>query len=246
MNEEQFYEAVGKVNGWDFSRLRSRTEGELWDFYKIVAENAERSALLLDLGTGGGEKVLEIASSFSAVTAIDRSRAMIETAKANLAKTGYTNVRFLEASSETLPLPDSSFDHLSSRHAPFDAKEVWRVLKKGGTFYTQQVSEADKANLKATFGRGQSFGERDGALRDACKSELAAAGFSNIEIFEYDAAEYLERPEDLLFLLMHTPIIPGFGEQERDFARLQEFIEQNQTGKGIMTNSKRFLLIAKK
>lgn len=29
MNEEQFYEAVGTVNGWDFSRLRSRTEGEL-------------------------------------------------------------------------------------------------------------------------------------------------------------------------------------------------------------------------
>ncbi|CEG21347.1 putative methyltransferase YcgJ [Planococcus massiliensis] len=246
MNEERFYEAVGKTNGWDFSRLRSRTEGELWDFYQLVAENAQSSAALLDIGTGGGEKVLEIAASFSAVTGIDRSKAMIETAKANLAKTDFSHVCFLEASSETLPFRESSFDYLSSRHAPFNPKEVWRVLKKGGTFYTQQVSEADKANLKEAFGRGQSFGQRDGALRDAYKRELVAAGFSEMEIREYDAAEYLERPEDLLFLLLHTPIIPNFGEQEGDFDRLQEFIGQNQTGKGIRTNSKRFLIMAKK
>lgn len=246
MNGERFYEAVGKANGWDFSRLRSRTEGELWNFYQLVAENTQSSDTLLDIGTGGGEKVLEIAASFFTVTGIDRSKAMIETAKANLAKTDFSHVCFLEASSETLPFRESSFDRLSSRHAPFNAKEIWRVLKKGGTFYTQQVSEADKANLKDAFGRGQSFGERDGELRDAYERDLAAAGFSEMEIREYDAVEYLERREDLLFLLLHTPIIPSFGEQEGDFDRLQEFIEQNQTGKGIRTNSKRFLIIAKK
>ena len=48
--------------------------------------------------------------------------------------------------------------------------------------------------------------------------ELRLAGFRNIQYAEYDADEYYEREEDLIFLLKHTPIIPGLGRRNRIFA----------------------------
>lgn len=58
--------------------------------------------------------------------------------------------------------------------------------------------------------------------------------------------EYYERPEDLLFLLKHTPIVPDFGRGHNDTKILKDFIATNVTDKGIRTNSKRFLVIGEK
>ena len=73
---------------------------------------------------------------------------------------------------------------------------------------------------------------------------MKEAGFKKINSLDYDAKEYYQTPEDLLFLLKHTPIIPDFGSDARDFEILSEFIKKNQTEKGICTNSKRYLIIA--
>ncbi|EGA91062.1 methyltransferase, putative [Planococcus donghaensis MPA1U2] len=67
-----------------------------------------------------------------------------------------------------------------------------------------------------------------------------------MQSFDYNVTEYYQRPEDLIFLLQHTPIIPNFGMEPEDYSRLTAFIENNRTKKGIYTNSKRFLIIAKK
>jgi hypothetical protein len=61
-----------------------------------------------------------------------------------------------------------------------------------------------------------------------------------MEAFEYEATEYYQEPEDLLFLLKNTPIIPNFGKEESDRPIIERFIEKNQTHRGIRTNSKRF------
>lgn len=112
-------------------------------------------------------------------------------------------------------------------------------------FLTQQVRECDKANLAQAFGRGQS-NRADGALLDQYMTELRHAGFQDIQVAEYDAIEYYEREEDLLFLLMHTPIIPEFGREEADFRTLQQFIHDYRTDQGIQTNSARFMIVARK
>lgn len=113
-------------------------------------------------------------------------------------------------------------------------------------FLTQQVSEHDKLNLKEVFGRGQCFGERDGTLKEKYMRELISAGFKIIQVREYDVTDHYSTPEDLIFLLKHTPIIPNFGEEEEDFNILQKFIKANSSEKGIRTNSKRFMIIAVK
>lgn len=67
-----------------------------------------------------------------------------------------------------------------------------------------------------------------------------------MQILEYDAIDYYQTPEDLIFLLKHTPIIPRFGEEKDDFDILGKFIITNGTEKGILTNSKRFMITANK
>ena len=249
MNEieyKDFYDKVGKTNGWDFSHLQVSSEGVTWRFYEEVTKRCNGSELLLDIGTGGGENLISIASSYLFGVGIDLSGGMMETAHSNLNKVKLSNIRFTQMSSDHLEFPSDFFNIISCCHAPFLAKEAARVLKREGLFLTQQVCEGDKMNLKHAFRRGQSFGEVDGTLKDRYVSELQDAGFRIMETFDYDAIEYYERPEDLLFLLKHTPIIPCFGQSNQDFHILNEFIENNRTSKGIRTNSKRFLIVATK
>lgn len=249
MNEleyKNFYENVGNLNGWDFSQLQVLSEDPEWDFYVEVKKRSQKTDVLLDIGTGGGENVLTIASSMLLTVGIDLSHGMIKTAKENIEKSSIPNVRFFHMSSDNLTFPEGFFDIVSSRHAPFNVAEVANVLKTGGMFLTQQVSEADKLDIKTTFGRGQSFEEVDGTSKEKYVRELKKYGFSSVQTYEYNIMEYYQRPEDLIFLLQHTPIIPNFGEEQEDFSRLNAFIENNRTEKGICTNSKRFLIVAKK
>ncbi|PEI66151.1 class I SAM-dependent methyltransferase [Bacillus wiedmannii] len=249
MNEleyKNFYDKVGRLNGWDFSKIKCETVGDSWDFYREVKERCKPSHILLDVGTGGGENVLNIASSAKLLIGIDDSNGMIATAHSNLKKSGIQNVEFLQMDSEALVFPHAHFDIASSCHAPFTATELSKVMKKDAVFLTQQVSEHDKLNLKEAFGRGQCLGERDGTLKEKYMRELSSAGFERVQVSEYDVTNYYSSPEDLIFLLKHTPIIPNFGEEEEDFTILQKFIDANSSEKGIRTNSKRFMITAVK
>ncbi|GAB6550564.1 MULTISPECIES: class I SAM-dependent methyltransferase [Bacillus] len=249
MNEleyKNFYDKVGILNGWDFSKIKCETVGDSWDFYSEVKERCKPSHILLDVGTGGGENVLNISSSAKLLIGIDNSNGMIETAHSNLKKSDVQNVEFLQMDSEALTFPHAHFDISSCCHAPFAATELSKVMKKGAFFLTQQVSEHDKLNLKEAFGRGQCLGERDGSLKEKYMAELINAGFELVQVREYDVTDYYSTSEDLIFLLKHTPIIPRFGEEEEDFTILQKFINANSSEKGIRTNSKRFMIIAVK
>ncbi|MDG0794236.1 class I SAM-dependent methyltransferase [Cohnella ginsengisoli] len=240
-----FYDRVGQANGWDFSRLKVRVAGEQADIYEEAKRMCRKSDLLLDIGTGGGEAILAIRDAALLLVGIDRSQGMIQTARANLANAGATNVRFVHMEAEQLGFPEQFFDIATCRHAGFSAREVAKVLSREGLFITQQVAEGDKLNLKQAFGRGQSDGEPDGTLLRKYRLELEAAGFRDIRTKEYVTVEYYQTPEDLIFLLKHTPIIPGFGQEQGDFEVLRAFMEENRTDKGIRTNAKRFMISAR-
>jgi hypothetical protein len=246
MNIQKIFDSVDDLSGWDFSRLRCYTDGEAWDFYDEVAKRCAPSDMVLDIGTGGGEKVLSIASSVLLLIGIDISEQMIRTANENREKSGAVNVRFFHMPAERCGFPDHYFNVISCRQSSFDAGEASRLLVKGGYLLTQQISEDDKYNIKKQFGRGQSFGVKDGTAKDKNIKQLREAGFSKVDAFDYDAAEYYRTPEDLVFLLKHTPIIPGFGQENNDLGLLEDFIKSNTTEKGIATNSKRYMIIAQK
>lgn len=240
------YEKAGKRIGWDFSHLKTTETGQDWNFYQEVLKKARSNDLILDIGTGGGERILKIAKQFKSVYAIDHTQSMINTANKNLRKTKLGNVKFLLMDSEKLDFPDNYFDIVTNRHCDFNSTEVFRVLKKGGYFFTQQVSEGDQLNIKNAFGRGQGYGLKDGALKNRYLKELKALGFNKIQAFDYNSKVIYKTDKDYIFLLRYTPTIPEFGEKKEDFEILRKFIEENKTDKGIETNSKRFMIVAVK
>jgi ubiquinone/menaquinone biosynthesis C-methylase UbiE len=249
MNTEKyrsFFETVGAENGWDFSQVKNNVHGRTWDFQEEVISRCRPADIMLDIGTGGGEVALAYASSVTLLVGIDYAHGMIGTARCNAAAAGRENVRFLPMDAAKLEFPACFFNLVSCRQAPFDAREVYRVLTDGGTFLTQQVSEADKINIKEKFGRGQNYGVADGTERDALIQSLRDAGFKTVEVFEYDAVDIYQTPEDLLFLLKHTPILIDFGRDPEDFETFKKLIEENRCEEGIKTNEKRYMLIARK
>ncbi|WP_458120701.1 class I SAM-dependent methyltransferase [Paenibacillus sp. Z6-24] len=248
MRESQykaFYDRVGLDNGWDFSRMKCETEGAAWDFYMEISRRCRPDDLLLDIGTGGGEALLELADAARLLVGVEQSTGMMQTAAANLAASGKHNVRILQMDARELQFPDGLFNIVSCRHAPFDEYETFRVLADGGVFLTQQVSEGDKRNLVQAFGREQER-QPDGTLMNRYLDGLEQAGFRNVRCEQYDADEYYATAEDLVFLLKHAPIIPDFGRDAEDFVILDQFVQEYRTDRGIVTNSKRFMIMADK
>ena len=243
---QRLYNRAGSLFGWDFSKLQVVSKGEKWKFYDVVVKKSPNNSNLLDIGTGGGRRILKVASHFKFVIGIDLSESMIHTANNNLKRSKERNTKFFVMDAFDLRFPNNSFDIASCRHSPFSLQEVFRVLKSGGIFLTQQVSEGDKLNIKQVFGRGQNFDVKDGTAKNKYVHKLKKSGFEKIEVFEYNAKEWYKTPKDLIFLLQNTPIIPGFGKQKEDFVLLSKFIDRYTTDKGILTNSKRYMIVAKK
>lgn len=243
----KLYERVGSVVGWDFSQIEKRTKtiGEKWDFLGIVRNYVTRETVLLDVGTGGGKKLLYVAKFVTRAYGIDNSKGMIATASRNLRESKMSNVEFILADAKNLPFPKESLDVAMCRQAPFCCEEVFYVLKSHGVFLTQQVGEEDKHNIKDVFRRGQSFGEKPGRFMRESVQELKRAGFEISRKDAYNATEYYADMADLIFLLRNTPLIPDF-DIEKDERYLEEIEKRYKTSDGIETNSSRFLMICRK
>ena len=68
---------------------------------------------VLDLGSGAGNDCFvarTIVGDAGKVTGIDFTDAMIEKAKKNLIKTGFTNIEFIKGDVEQMPLPKNEYD----------------------------------------------------------------------------------------------------------------------------------------
>lgn len=242
--QREFYQRVGARIGWDFSSVKYTTEGAKWDFYREVSVQLSTDHLWLDIGTGGGEKVLRLAHRAYLLIGIDYTQAMVETAQKNLAQSDVINARFFVMDARQLQFPPGFFDIVTARHCDFSPAEVARVLTPGGKFMTQQVDIDDKENLVEAFGRGEMTGW-NGPVAEHYARELAKHGFQDIELDYYDADEYYKTPEDLLFVLKHTPIIPDFG-RPGDLEIFQQFVRENTTERGIYTNAHRSLIRARR
>ena len=75
-NELNQYEKIGN---WDFSQIKCKTENLTnWNYWDKIKENTNEKSLCLDLGTGGGEKVLNEYPDVGMVIATDFSKNMKE------------------------------------------------------------------------------------------------------------------------------------------------------------------------
>jgi 2-polyprenyl-6-hydroxyphenyl methylase/3-demethylubiquinone-9 3-methyltransferase len=110
---------------------------------------------VLDVGCGGGLLSEEFAALGCVVTGVDRSTPTLAAARAHADKSGLA-IRYLEASAESLPFTDQTFDvvcccdvleHVDDLERV--VREISRVLKPGGIFFFDTINRTLRSKLVA-------------------------------------------------------------------------------------------------
>jgi len=251
-NELRYYESVGD---WNFEQIKYDIEKITdWDFYKKIKENTTEKSLCLDLGTGGGERLLKNYPNVRMIIATDFSKEMIKTAKENAKKYLGKNVRFALMDNLEMTFPKETFDLVSARHTVINAKQIYDCLTENGTLVIEGVDKKDCWELKEIFERGQAYRDEI-SISEKDYLDLKNAGFTNIEKIEILENEYYKTEEDLLALLLKTPILDEFSEiDNEDFKHhyeiekdlFEEYVSKYKTEKGILLKRVLYGIIAKK
>ncbi|HEY0790006.1 MAG TPA: class I SAM-dependent methyltransferase [Chthoniobacterales bacterium] len=125
-----------------------RSGPDLAVLLKLAAPNPADVAL--DVATGTGHTALAVGATAAEVVGVDLSPEMLAEARRLAAEESRTNVRFVQASAESLPFAAGTFSLVTARHAPHHftsveafLSEVARVLRPTGRFVlADQVSPA--------------------------------------------------------------------------------------------------------
>ncbi len=231
MSELEFYE---KVKKWDFSMINySKDCLTDWDLYKLLNLYSNSESKILDLGTGGGEKVLKYFPECQEIVATDFSKEMINTANNSLKESGKKNIVFRQMDNLNMDTPDDYFDIVVARHTPIDAKQIYRTLKSGGRLLLRGVDKLDCWSLKLLFGRGQGYNDEK-PISVIDYENILSAGFKSVELVPIHIREYYKTKDDLMALLLKTPIINDFSNKEFDEEKIDKYISENMTDEGIL------------
>ena len=141
-------EARAHIHGWDFSHIQGRFEEEHdlpWSYRRLVREYLREDMDLLDYDTGGGEFLRSLGHPAGRTAATEGYPPNVRLCREVLAPLG---VDFRAcADPSAIPFPDESFDIILNRHGAFDPAELFRLLKPGGVFLTEQVGEDNERDL---------------------------------------------------------------------------------------------------
>jgi len=173
------------VSGWGFGWLDGRATEERppWGYSRILATRLSRVSSAVDLDTGGGELIAEMPRLPERMAVTEAWPPNIEHARRLLAPRG-VDVVPVEAGAP-LPLPDASFELVTSRHPVTPAwDEIARVLFDSGTYLAQHVGPGSAFELIEYF-----LGSLPGARhsRDPAR-EAAAARAAGLEIVDLRTA----------------------------------------------------------
>jgi SAM-dependent methyltransferase len=245
------------ISGWDFSWLGSRMsiDPSPWDFQEIMIERARQSPSLLDMGTGGGEWLASISDLPSRTVATEAWPPNVPVATARLASLGIQVVQVenaqdnnlqpeLASSYARLPFPDESFQLISNRHESFIAKEVARVLERGGHFITEQVGDGVYRGFRELL--GAPLGTTRPLSMELVVNQIEAAGLSIVDSAEDEGlVQFADAGALAWYLLMVPWIVPGFTISGRH-QRLEELHERAQSGVLLVAHLPRFYVVAAK
>ena len=76
--QEKELDYYSKIANWDFCEIKCEEEILTdWNFFKQIEKHTNEKSLCLDIGTGGGEKVLKNYPIVGMIIATDFSKEMI-------------------------------------------------------------------------------------------------------------------------------------------------------------------------
>lgn len=239
-------ESIARIRGWDFSHIDGRyaEEEDLpWDYRSEILSRLTGGMRLLDIDTGGGEFLLSLGHPYERTAATENYPPNVALCRETLTPLG---VDFRPADGGgKLPYDDASFDMVINRHGDLCPAEIFRVLRPGGWFVTQQVgAENDRELVELLLGPqplpfpGQYLHAAEARFRDAGFTILDGQEcFRPIRFFDVGALVWFARIIEWEF--------PGFSVDSclDALVRAQRMLDE---GGSIDGRIHRFLLIARK
>ncbi|GAB3211956.1 class I SAM-dependent methyltransferase [Marinactinospora thermotolerans] len=246
--EELLTEAcAAPVDGWDFSWLEGRATEERpsWGYARAMGERMAGAEAALDIQTGGGEVLAGVPRLPRLTVATESWPPNLARASALLRPLGVAVVA--DSDEPPLPFADEVFDLVVSRH-PVTVwwEEIARVLRPGGTYFSQQIGPGNVFELIEHFLGPQSeevWRRRhpDDALRDARAAGLRVVDLRRqrlrVEFFDIGAVVY--------FLRKVIWTVPDF-TVDRYLDRLRELHERIRDEGSFVAHSSRVLIEARK
>ena len=210
-NEIKYYD---EIKDWNFDMFEIETENHTnWDLKEILNKLANKDSKILDLGTGGGEKLLKTFPECQEILGTDLSEEMIKTAKKNLKESGRKNITFRIMDNLEMDVPDNYFDIVVARHTVIDPKQIMKCLKPGGYLLIRGVDRDDCWGLKMIFGKGQGYTDKR-PISIVDYENVVKAGFKDVELVPIHEREYFKNEMLFKSFLKKVPIIDDFSEEE--------------------------------
>ncbi len=232
------------VEGWDFSWLdgRATEQRPSWGYARAMGERMATATAALDLQTGGGEVLASVPKLPPLTVATEAWPPNVERATQLLAPLGVAVVA--HDIDDPLPFGAAAFDLVVSRH-PVDVRwdEVARVLRPGGTYFSQEVGPKSVSEL-TDFMMGPP--EPGGSDRESALARAAAeaAGLTVTDLRDESLrTEFYDVGAVIYFLRKVIWIVPGFTVDGYD-AKLRALHEQIQRDGPFVATTRRFLIEA--
>src|SRR6266542_1981483 len=232
--------------GWDFSYVAGRMleDQAPWSYSARAAALMQQSSSLVDLGTGGGERLLSFQAHWpKKVVATEEYPPNYKLATERLSPLGVHVVQARLTNDDPLPFADDEFDLVLNRHSGFNSHDVARILAPGGIFFTQQVHGLWAYDLLAAFDATPQW---PNATPQKYVPQLEAAGLSIVDVQDWEGRFWFTDVGAIVYYLKAVPwLVPGFSVATHlhYLLNLQERLDR---GEALAFAAKKYVIEAQK
>ena len=237
-----YVEKAKRMKGWSIDMQRVNLGPETpWSYNERARELLSGARVVLDMGTGGGERFSRICGGFDGrAVATEAWPPNVPVAAARLTPLG---ISVLHTHGLCLPLADDCIDLVVNRHEELDPADVARVLAPGGRMLTQQIGRNYWQELTTVF-PGSTPGSED--LFQTYRDGFREAGLGLIDAREHDQKVAYDSLGDIVYMLTISPWeVPDF-DLERDIDALLALESDCRRDEGVVLTHSNFIIEAEK
>ena len=233
-------------SGWDFSHLDGRMiEGQApWSYSSRAAELIRQASAVIDLGTGGGERFLNLRDYWpQKIVVTEAYPPNFKLATKRLAPFGVQVLDVPLDEDGLMPFADGEFDLVLNRHSSFNVREVARILSSDGIFLTQQIHGLWAHDLLAAFDTKPQWPQ---ATPGKYVPQLKAMGLMITNLQEWSGWLSFTDVGAIVYYLKAVPwLVPGFSVEthSKQLLTLQRRLE---SGDGLAFVARKYMIEAQK
>ncbi len=237
-----YVERAKGFSGWsDFPANRAVSLLQPWDYVERARELVSNAQRVLDIGTGGGERLFEILEgSGRQCVATEEWAPNVPVAAAHL---GPLRVEVVHCQDERLPFSACSFDLVLNRHSAMTPGEVVDLLRPGGSLLSQQVGNDNWYDIRPFLPRKTDFGDHFHTYREG----LEAGGLNILRHQRHEARVAYDSVGDFVYMLCVAPWeVPDFDPLGADLKAVLAMERALSTSVGFVVTDTRYIIEALK